>query len=147
MRKRSRLKLRYRLSLTITVLSLTGIGIALGWPEPKLLKPDALSGSEENAPGSMEDETVDVEKSDFVMISRNPWQPPHYPGQEQALGWSPDVFSVPAGLEQRVAFWVDIYTKYSTDEGVLHDSQYVPVVYGEVDFAPIMKDSTLSERQ
>lgn len=76
-----------------------------------------------------------------------PWRPPQYSEQKGALGWSPDVFSVPKGLEGRVQFWKDIYTKYTSDQGVLHDRYYYGVVYETIDFGPIMNDQTKTARQ
>ncbi len=76
-----------------------------------------------------------------------PWKAPDYSGQESALGYGPDAFAIPKGMEERVAFWVDIYTKYTSDQGVLHDSLYVHLVYEPVDFGDIMKNSELSLRE
>ncbi len=67
-----------------------------------------------------------------------PWLAPNYENQENVLGYGPGVFGIPAGMEDRVSFWLDIYTKYTTDQGVLHDSRYVHLIYEEVDFRDIM---------
>lgn len=75
------------------------------------------------------------------------WNPPNYSGQEKALGWTPTAFSVPKGMEERVQFWKDIYTKYTTDQGLLHDSQYVHVTYDSLDFADITAQPELTTRQ
>jgi membrane-bound lytic murein transglycosylase D len=81
-------------------------------------------------------------------ITQNPkWATPVYEGQTTALGWTPDAFAVPHGMEDRVQFWKDIYTKYSSDQGILHDSIYVHIVYEDVDFADIMTDASLSQKQ
>ncbi|MFQ5768687.1 MAG: lytic transglycosylase domain-containing protein, partial [Acidobacteriota bacterium] len=40
---------------------------------------------------------------------------------------------VPAGLEPRIAFWIDIYTRYTTRQAVLHDEEYPQVIYGVID--------------
>jgi len=37
-----------------------------------------------------------------------------------------------------VKFWIDIYSKYTTDQGVLHDSENIDLIYEEVDFSPIV---------
>ena len=63
------------------------------------------------------------------------WEPSDYSDQKDAMGWSPTVFDVSEGLKTRVDFWKKIYSKYSTDQGVLHD----PVtfeIYDVVDFEP-----------
>ena len=73
-----------------------------------------------------------------------PWTPPDYSKQETALGYSPTAFQVPQGMEERVQFWKDIYTKYTTDQGVFHDSLYTNVFYEAVDFGEIMNDASLS---
>jgi membrane-bound lytic murein transglycosylase D len=84
--------------------------------------------------------TVDVTKSqDFV--------PPDYSNQQMRLGYIDGAFAVPPGMEARVAFWLDVYTKYTTDQGVLHDSEYVHLVYETVDFQDIMTNSELSTGQ
>lgn len=78
-----------------------------------------------------------------------PWKAPDYSGQERALGYTPDAFKTPAGMEPRVAFWVDIYTKYTTDQGVLHDSRYINLVYETVDFSDLVQNEglTLGQRE
>lgn len=73
--------------------------------------------------------------------------PPKYEEQDGRLGYGPGAFSVPTGMEQRVSFWLDIYTKYSTDQGLLHDSEYVELVYEEIDFRDIMIDEGLTDAQ
>jgi membrane-bound lytic murein transglycosylase D len=75
------------------------------------------------------------------------WTPPDYSRQENALGWSPEAFNIPKGMEERVQFWKDIYTKYTSDQGLLHDSQFVHVVYESVDFGDITAQTDLSDRQ
>lgn len=66
-----------------------------------------------------------------------PWRAPNYNGQSGALGWTPQTFVVPAGLEQRVHFWIDIYSKYTTHQGVIHDSENLSTIYEVVDFKEI----------
>lgn len=73
------------------------------------------------------------------------WRRPDFSGQTNAMGWTPETFAVPAGMEKQVQFWVDIYTKYTTHQGVIHDSESPDLVYEVVDFAEIEK-STLPER-
>ena len=38
-------------------------------------------------------------------------------------------FPQPPELQADVDFWVDVFTRYGTDEGVLHDNRYLDVVY------------------
>lgn len=89
-------------------------------------------------------ETVEVPASTPL----NPkWTAPDYSGQDKALGWTPTAFTVPAGMEDRVQFWKDIYTKYTSEQGVLHDSQYVNLVYENLDFGDITARADLTLRQ
>jgi membrane-bound lytic murein transglycosylase D len=44
-----------------------------------------------------------------------------------------DTFPQPAELQRDVDFWVDIFTRYTTDQGVLHDSRNLAVVYERID--------------
>jgi len=43
-----------------------------------------------------------------------------------------ELFPVPVGLEPDVNFWLSIFTRYNTREGVLHDNRYLGVVYEKV---------------
>lgn len=138
----------YQIALVLSVLSLIGVGMALGWSEPKSFTATENSSEEELPQNSIsETENVVVEKSDFKMTNKSPWTAPNYAGQEGALGWSPDVFKITPGLQGRVNFWIDIYTKYTTDQGLLHDSQHVGVVYGLVDFTPIVNREDLTDHE
>lgn len=74
------------------------------------------------------------------------WSVPDFSGQENFLGYSSAAFGVPAGMEERVSFWLDIYTKYTTDQGLLHDSRYVHITYEAVDFTEIMKTENLDKK-
>jgi membrane-bound lytic murein transglycosylase D len=75
------------------------------------------------------------------------WTPSDYANQTRALGWSPDVFKVPPAMEERVEFWKDIYTKYTSDQGILHDSKYITIVYEGVDFSDITANTSLTDKQ
>lgn len=66
---------------------------------------------------------------------------------QQAIGYTEDVFAIPKGLEERVSFWVDIYSQYSTRQGLLHDSRYVHIIYEAVDFSSIYEDFSLNPYQ
>lgn len=48
-------------------------------------------------------------------------------------------FRVPPGgvLRESVDFWIKIYGKLTSNEGVIHDAKYPSVVYGEYDFSKI----------
>ncbi len=51
-------------------------------------------------------------------------------------------FHVPSGLNQRVQFWFDIYTKYGLDERVIHSQKYPWLILKVVDVAPILYAET-----
>ena len=44
-----------------------------------------------------------------------------------------DVFPLPLALQPDVNFWVSIFTRYDSDEGVLHDNRDLDIVYGRLD--------------
>ncbi len=78
-----------------------------------------------------------------VPSGSRPWIPPRFEDQKNVLGYSKDAFKVPEGLEKAVNFWVDIYTKYPTTQGVIHDSENIDLIYEVVDFKEIEKNSSL----
>lgn len=69
-----------------------------------------------------------------------PWRVPVFSNQTSALGYSESTFTVPAGMEKQVQFWVDIYTKYSSDQGVIHDADNIEHVYEIVDLKGLKTD-------
>jgi membrane-bound lytic murein transglycosylase D len=44
-----------------------------------------------------------------------------------------DVFPSPPVIEPNVAFWSQIYTEYSSNHGVLHDSRRLNIIYGVIE--------------
>lgn len=46
-----------------------------------------------------------------------------------------ETFPQPEELQPDIDFWVDIFTQYTTDQGVLHDSRNLGVVYEHIDFS------------
>jgi membrane-bound lytic murein transglycosylase D len=82
-----------------------------------------------------------------MLEAKRPWQAPDYRSQERALGWSTSAFAVPVGMEPRVQFWLNVFTKITTDQGYLHDTLLPYIVYETVDFSDISRDATLSPRQ
>ena len=68
------------------------------------------------------------------------WRAPNFDNQSKALGYTESAFAVPKGMEKQVQFWVDIYSKYSTTQGVIHDSENVDVIYEVVDLAGLKTD-------
>lgn len=108
----------------------------------------ACSGVEEPLLGGtdspLEEDTPVVHTEiagDKRLADSRPWRAPIFSGQEKTLGYVPGVsFTVPKGMESQVAFWVEIYTKYSTQEGVIHDAENVDMVYEVVDLKGIYSD-------
>jgi membrane-bound lytic murein transglycosylase D len=80
------------------------------------------------------------------LIRSVPWRPPSYANQEGALGWNPHVFEVPENLRARVEFWKAIYSRFTSDQGVLHDVDDVTRVYAVLDFTKIARDASLSAK-
>jgi|SRR6185312_6003363 len=81
------------------------------------------------------------------MTAARTWKAPDFSHQETALGYGPGVFDVPKGMERQVKFWVDIYSKYTTDQGVLHDSEVIDLIYDVVDFSDISSRTDLNAWQ
>jgi membrane-bound lytic murein transglycosylase D len=75
------------------------------------------------------------------------WQPGDFSKQESSVGWSQTAFSTPPGFEARKNFWIDIYTKYSTHQAVIHDAQYLEIIYKVVDFSIIDQNATLTNHE
>ena len=50
-----------------------------------------------------------------------------------------ELFPVPAELQRDVDFWIDIFSHYRTDQGVLHDNRNLSVVYERVDLPANMQ--------
>lgn len=75
------------------------------------------------------------------------WQKPNYENQENVLGYAKDTFVIPDIMKDRVQFWIDIYTKHTTSQGVLHDSRFPTIIYETVDFSKIDNDKSLSTHQ
>ena len=45
-----------------------------------------------------------------------------------------ETFPLPPELQRDVDFWVEIFAHYTTDQGVLHDSRNLAIVYEHIDF-------------
>jgi membrane-bound lytic murein transglycosylase D len=106
----------------------------------------------EGAPVFLDEEgTAAISQEDLLTENElrlaRPWMTPDYSSQGSALGWSPEVFNVPDSMRDRVRFWREIYTRYTTNQGIIHDNVYLNVMYAAVDFSEIMKDSTKTPRQ
>jgi len=82
-----------------------------------------------------------------TLTGSRPFRAPDFSGQSKALGYSETAFSVPKGLEPQVNFWLEIYSKYTTDQGLIHDTENVALIYEEVDFKDITNDGSLNRFQ
>ena len=47
-------------------------------------------------------------------------------------------------LKKRVEFWIDIYTKYSSKEGLIHDAKYPSIIYEKLDLRLKGKDNSIT---
>jgi len=97
------------------------------------------------------DEDTPVSHEEIVgeknLTTSRPWKASDFSGQGPALGYSADTFAIPKGLEVNVKFWVDVYSKYNTDQGVLHDSDHIDLIYEELDFGSISMRTDLNPYQ
>ncbi len=75
------------------------------------------------------------------------WVAPNFENQSGALGYSEKTFEVPESMTKQFQFWLSIYTKYSTSQGVLHDPENLDKIYGSIDFKDIDKDESLDRYQ
>lgn len=64
------------------------------------------------------------------------WVPPNWQTY-QAIGYDTDTFRVPEGLRKSVDFWIQIYTKYTTQQGVFHVAGDTEKILGEFDLTQV----------
>lgn len=64
------------------------------------------------------------------------WTSPDF-YQIKALGYNEKTFSVPDGLKEEVNFWIKIYTKYSTQQGIFHLAGNTQQVFGDIDLSNV----------
>ncbi len=55
-------------------------------------------------------------------------------------------FKAETELQDRVSFWVDVYSKYTTSQGVFHNTDHPRQIYGEIDISSIKNNYILSEQ-
>lgn len=56
-------------------------------------------------------------------------------------------WTTPRGLEIEVNFWKDVYSKYNTSQEVLHDPDYLQIIYGVLDFSETDNNPKLTKDQ
>lgn len=110
---------------------------------PGILRDD--EASEVSADGGM---AVDREETlpERYLSRAVPWAAPEYSRQEGALGWDTATFKIPPSMVKRVAFWKEIYSKYTTRQGVLHDPDQPQQIYDVIDFAAVGESSRARAR-
>lgn len=110
---------------------------------PGILRDDVES--EVSADGGM---AVDRDESlpERYLTRAVPWIAPEYSRQEGALGWDPSAFKVTTEMAKRVGFWKEIYSKYTTRQGVLHDPDQPHQIYEVIDFSMVGERSRARSR-
>jgi membrane-bound lytic murein transglycosylase D len=71
------------------------------------------------------------------------WKPSKYNNQKNVLGYSRDVFKTSENESLIVKFWIDVYTKFTTHHGIIHNSEYPEIIYEVVDFTNIDNDPSI----
>lgn len=71
------------------------------------------------------------------------WTPPDYSSQSY-IGYSANTFGVPNEMQGEVSFWVNIFTKYSTEQGVFHETGRIDKILGEIDLTQVFANSKWS---
>lgn len=64
------------------------------------------------------------------------WVPPNWQTY-QAIGYDTNTFRVPEGLKKSVDFWIQIYTKYTTQQGVFHVAGDTDQILGDFDLTQV----------
>ncbi len=72
----------------------------------------------------------------------------YYLNPPGTIGYEAEVtFQTPKELENAVNFWKKIYTQYTTKQSVIHDSQFLEVIYTAIDFTSLENNPRFSEGQ
>ena len=72
------------------------------------------------------------------------FRPPQY-GNQTAVGYDSKSFATPQGMEKQVEFWLSIYTKYTTLQGVIHDTENLDLIYAVLDFSEIQNRKDINK--
>tara|TARA_B110001454_G_scaffold219179_1_gene250889 strand:+ start:180192 stop:181403 length:1212 start_codon:yes stop_codon:yes gene_type:complete len=89
---------------------------------------------------------------DEILGASNPfgareWRNPDFESQGNYIGASKNAFKVPKGMEERVEFWKKVYTEYTSEQGVIHNTENIGEIYKKVDFADIVSNKDLTRYQ
>lgn len=88
----------------------------------------------------------DIFDLETVSNSRS-WSPPDYTNQDLSLGYDKKAFDPDGELKPRVRFWKEIYSRYTSSQGVIHDTKNLDIIYEAVDFNDINSQEALNEYQ
>jgi membrane-bound lytic murein transglycosylase D len=134
------MKTVFNLSIYVVLIFVSLTGFAAGPENEQLEKIDQMIS--EDTPVELPDMHTEKE-----LPKGEPWVKPDYTNQANALGYFDGVFSVPKEMDDRFNFWLQIYTRYTSEQGLLHDSKYINLIYRELDFNHINSDPNLNAFQ
>jgi membrane-bound lytic murein transglycosylase D len=83
--------------------------------------------------------SFDAEDITEIELSGNPEKSQLLSPEMPNKGADISPFKVPEELSRRVDFWTQIYGKYTSEYGLLHDGKTVDLIYSVVDFTPITR--------
>lgn len=66
-------------------------------------------------------------------------------GEGNEISYRKELFPVD-GLEKQVNFWKKIYTQYTTDQAVIHDTKDLDIIYEVIDFKKVFGDVKITEK-
>lgn len=73
---------------------------------------------------------------DKVAQSQRAWAYPQFQSQK-ALGYNENTFETPVALSREVDFWIQIYSKYTTHQGLFHVTGDIEKILGEIDLTDV----------
>lgn len=114
--------------LALVTFILLQSGLAFGFSEPE------LTGETERNQDSRLWEDLEDPFSSLGQLRE--WQQPKFEASEE--------FKVPVGLEVQVQFWKRIYSELSQDQGLLHDTEDLSIVYFPIQFSDINRRSDIN---
>lgn len=86
-------------------------------------------------------------EGDSSLTSSRAWHAPDFSNQDSVPGYNIADFQISPEMKLIVDFWISIYTKYTTDQGVIHDVEHPDVIYGVIDFSEISSKHNLTDIQ
>ncbi len=88
--------------------------------------------------------TTEIVSSKVVRAPQSlTWSAPQW-NQTATDGYNEKTFTVPENLKSEVDFWIKIYTKYSTQQGIFHYSGDTEIILGELDLSSVYANSNWS---